>query len=96
MLRMSGAISKSEALREPPASEVALPHQTPQRQPGLGQSRMIDGPSIPRSLTFQSLFMPEPQPESLVELRNLTFGYGERVILDDISLTVPRALWMSF
>ena len=34
--------------------------------------------------------MPEPQPESLVELRNLTFGYGERVILDDISLAVPR------
>ncbi|MDO8456860.1 MAG: ABC transporter ATP-binding protein [Burkholderiaceae bacterium] len=27
---------------------------------------------------------------SLVELRNLTFGYGERVILDDISLSVPR------
>jgi len=29
-------------------------------------------------------------PESLVELCNLTFGYGERVILDDISLSVPR------
>jgi len=28
--------------------------------------------------------------ESLVELRNLTFGYGERVILDNVSLTVPR------
>ena len=27
---------------------------------------------------------------SLVELRHLTFGYGERVILDDISLVVPR------
>ena len=27
---------------------------------------------------------------SLVELRNLTFGYGERAILDNISLTVPR------
>lgn len=26
----------------------------------------------------------------LVELRGLSFGYGERVILDDISLTVPR------
>ena len=26
----------------------------------------------------------------LVELRNLTFGYGERVILDGVSLTVPR------
>ncbi len=28
--------------------------------------------------------------DSLVELRHLTFGYGERVILDDISLSVPR------
>lgn len=27
---------------------------------------------------------------SLVELRNLSFGYGERVILNDVSLTVPR------
>jgi phospholipid/cholesterol/gamma-HCH transport system ATP-binding protein len=27
---------------------------------------------------------------SLVELRNLTFGYGARVILDDVSLQVPR------
>lgn len=32
-----------------------------------------------------------PNPsKSLVELRNLTFGYGERVILDDVSLQVPR------
>jgi phospholipid/cholesterol/gamma-HCH transport system ATP-binding protein len=29
-------------------------------------------------------------PTSLVELRNLTFGYGERVILDDVSLRIPR------
>jgi phospholipid/cholesterol/gamma-HCH transport system ATP-binding protein len=26
----------------------------------------------------------------LVELKNLTFGYGERVILDNVSLTIPR------
>ena len=32
---------------------------------------------------------PSPNPP-LVELKNLTFGYGERVILDDISLSVPR------
>ncbi len=31
-----------------------------------------------------------PSTESLVELRHLTFGYGERVILDDVSLSVPR------
>ena len=34
--------------------------------------------------------MASPISNSLVELRNLTFGYGERVILDDISLSVPR------
>ena len=34
--------------------------------------------------------MAEPNPASLVELCNLTFGYGERIILDDISLSVPR------
>ncbi|MDO8456525.1 MAG: ABC transporter ATP-binding protein [Burkholderiaceae bacterium] len=34
--------------------------------------------------------MTVPTPSSLVELRNLTFGYGERVILDNISLSVPR------
>ncbi len=34
--------------------------------------------------------MTSSSTESLVELRHLTFGYGERVILDDISLSVPR------
>lgn len=34
--------------------------------------------------------MSETSDASLVELRHLTFGYGERVVLDDISLTVPR------
>ena len=29
-------------------------------------------------------------PSSFVELRNLTFGYGERTILNDVSLSVPR------
>jgi phospholipid/cholesterol/gamma-HCH transport system ATP-binding protein len=28
--------------------------------------------------------------DTLVELRDVRFGYGERVILDGISLTVPR------
>ena len=31
-----------------------------------------------------------PSSDSLVELRHLTFGYGERVVLDDVSLSVPR------
>ena len=34
--------------------------------------------------------MPPSLPDPLVELRDLTFGYGERVILDGISLTIPR------
>ena len=34
--------------------------------------------------------MASPTPEPLVELQNLTFGYGERAVLDDISLSVPR------
>ena len=34
--------------------------------------------------------MTASQPESFVDIRGLTFGYGERVILDDISLTIPR------
>ncbi len=34
--------------------------------------------------------MASNNPSLLVELRNLTFGYGERVILNDISLAIPR------
>jgi phospholipid/cholesterol/gamma-HCH transport system ATP-binding protein len=34
--------------------------------------------------------MPVLPTQALVELKNLTFGYGERAILDGISLTVPR------
>lgn len=34
--------------------------------------------------------MPAASSTALVELRQLTFGYGERVILDDVSLTIPR------
>ena len=31
-----------------------------------------------------------PPPSALVEFRHIRFGYGERVILDDVSFTVPR------
>ena len=31
-----------------------------------------------------------PTSDSLVELRNLTFGYGEQVVLDGISMSIPR------
>ncbi|WP_137892547.1 ABC transporter ATP-binding protein [Ramlibacter sp. 2FC] len=34
--------------------------------------------------------MTASKPDALVEFRNLTFGYGERVILDDITLSLPR------
>ena len=34
--------------------------------------------------------MDTPSNPSLVELKHLTFGYGERVILDDISLSIPK------
>lgn len=34
--------------------------------------------------------MASPPLTALVELRNLTFGYGDRVILDNVSLAIPR------
>jgi phospholipid/cholesterol/gamma-HCH transport system ATP-binding protein len=34
--------------------------------------------------------MIEPDDSALVECRHLSFGYGERRILDDVSFTVPR------
>lgn len=34
--------------------------------------------------------MMDPQTSALVECRNLSFGYGERRILDGVSFTVPR------
>ncbi len=34
--------------------------------------------------------MPPNNSQNLVEIRRLSFGYGERVILDDISLDIPR------
>jgi len=34
--------------------------------------------------------MPTSATPSLVELRNLSFGYGEQVVLDDVSLCIPR------
>ncbi len=34
--------------------------------------------------------MTDPDTRALVECRNLSFGYGQRRILDDLSFTVPR------
>ncbi len=36
------------------------------------------------------ILMTTPMSNSLVELSHLSFGYGERLILDDVSLSVPR------
>jgi len=36
------------------------------------------------------IVMPANPSENLVELRHLTFGYGDRAVLDGISLTIPR------
>ena len=47
---------------------------------------MIPMPEFPAFV----FFMPPPSHASFVKLHHLTFGYGERVILDDISLSVPR------
>jgi phospholipid/cholesterol/gamma-HCH transport system ATP-binding protein len=51
---------------------------------------MIQGSGTSRLLAFRPLFMSDHHPESFVELRHLSFGYGERLILDDVCLTVPR------
>jgi phospholipid/cholesterol/gamma-HCH transport system ATP-binding protein len=48
---------------------------------------MMERPGIPGLFC---LFMATTSSDALVELRNLTFGYGERVILDDVSLSIPR------
>ncbi len=37
-----------------------------------------------------SPFMAATVPSPLVELRNIAFGYGQRLILDGVSLSVPR------
>jgi phospholipid/cholesterol/gamma-HCH transport system ATP-binding protein len=47
---------------------------------------MIEGPGTSRPC----LFMTPQISETLVELRHLSFGYGDRIILDNVSLTIPR------
>jgi phospholipid/cholesterol/gamma-HCH transport system ATP-binding protein len=47
---------------------------------------MIAGSGLPEHHSF----MPTHSSHSLVEMRRLSFGYGERMILDDISLDIPR------
>jgi phospholipid/cholesterol/gamma-HCH transport system ATP-binding protein len=42
---------------------------------------------LPRLLFFMD---PTSTPSPLIEFRHVRFGYGERVILDDVSFAVPR------
>ena len=50
-----------------------------------------DNRGLPRSFSFAlSLHFSMPDTSALVDLRNVTFSYGERVILRDVSLQVPR------
>ncbi len=51
-------------------------------------AKLASDPNNPNQLCPQLLMI--PSSESLVEFRNLTFGYGERAVLNDISLTLPR------
>jgi phospholipid/cholesterol/gamma-HCH transport system ATP-binding protein len=46
---------------------------------------MISRPATPAFVILKTMSSPH-----LVELRDLTFGYGERVVLDRLSLQVPR------
>jgi phospholipid/cholesterol/gamma-HCH transport system ATP-binding protein len=48
---------------------------------------LMDRPAFVSMTTTSSL---NTNPDALVELRDVRFGYGERVILDGITLTVPR------
>ena len=77
---------------------VQVPEALLQRFREHGRCLRVEVPDDERIrmlLQDYAFFADEPERfccllESLVELRGLTFGYGERVILDDISLTVPR------
>lgn len=44
----------------------------------------------PPQFQLPDTVLPSRQPESFIELRSVTCGYGDRVILRDIDLVVPR------
>jgi phospholipid/cholesterol/gamma-HCH transport system ATP-binding protein len=45
---------------------------------------------MPAFVSMNNTSLLNTNPDSLVELRDIRFGYGERVILDGITLSVPR------
>ena len=65
---------------------AALTHSNRGAQ-GLPESRIMQKAGACPAFVF----MNPNNNDALVELRNLTFGYGERVILDDVSLRYPEA-----
>ncbi len=48
---------------------------------------MMQKPDASRLFAFMAA---TPSSSALLELRNVRFGYGERVILDDVSFSIPR------
>lgn len=44
----------------------------------------------PTGLFLCAMSAPTSTPDALVELRDVTFGYGQRPVLQDLSLRVPR------
>jgi phospholipid/cholesterol/gamma-HCH transport system ATP-binding protein len=44
----------------------------------------------PAFVSMNTTSLLNTNPDALVELRDIRFGYGERVILDGITLTIPR------
>ena len=48
---------------------------------------MMQGPDFPAFVFFMTPVHTQPP---LIEFRHVSFGYGERLILDDISLQIPR------
>ena len=53
----------------------------------LPERLILQKPAIP---AFVLLHMTLPTSSLLVELKNLSFGYGDRVILNDITFGIPR------
>jgi len=46
--------------------------------------------SSPSPFRIPDTVLPSQLPEAFIELRSVTCGYGERIILEDINISVPR------
>ena len=52
--------------------------------------RPIFLPMAPNQFQLPDSVLPSRMPDIMVELRGVTCGYGDRVILQDINLVVPK------